>query len=327
MAETEDADEAFAEALERLVQHCRKRDPRIGQAVSVDATMSETNARLHKLGKNGELPKRIGKLPVAAAPRLPTQIVDDIRRAENSETPEAKKLRVSEYLDVTHQVASQVAGGFKVINLKSGAYLIRDPDAGVRAYIRNGKLLKWWVGYFLIQGVDHFTGLPLRAHGFAADENESTHYTTVVEKSIATLGRVPDYVTTDRAYYVKDCFEWSVVRGITLVSPYKAREQGRAEGAGDHALRPAWRSPLPRLRRGHRSGDVLRGGAQRSKRQAAPGAPLHLRRATGGGLRRHPGEELPGRPDAAAAGVAHAPRLLGGPHPPPGARAGTYRGA
>ena len=205
---------------------CRKRDRRIGQAVSVDATMSETNARLHKLGKDGELPKRIGKLSVAAAPRLPTQIVDDIRRAENSETPEAKKLRVSEYLDVTHQVASQVAGGFKVINLKSGAYLIRDPDAGVRAYIRNGKLLKWWVGYFLIQGVDHFTGLPLRAHGFAADENESTHYTTVVEKSIATLGRVPDYITTDRAYYVKDCFEWSVVRGITLVSPYKAVSKG-----------------------------------------------------------------------------------------------------
>ncbi len=53
-----------------------------------------------------------------------------------------------------------------------------------------------------VQGVDHFTGLPLRAHGFAADENESTHYTTVVEKAIATLGRVPDFVTTDKAYYV-----------------------------------------------------------------------------------------------------------------------------
>ena len=31
----------------------------------------------------------------------------------------------------------------------------------MRAFIRQGKLLKWWHGYLLTQGVDHFTGLPL----------------------------------------------------------------------------------------------------------------------------------------------------------------------
>lgn len=165
-----------------------------------------------------------GETTALSESRTPTQIVDDIRRAENSEAPDAKKLRVSEYTDVT----SKIAGDARLIQLKSGVYIGLDPDAGVRAYTRKGKLLKWWYGYFLVQGVDHFTGLPLAAHGFAADQNEHTHCSTVVEKTIATLGRVPDFVTTDKAYYVEECFKWSVTRGITLVAPYRAYSKGAA---------------------------------------------------------------------------------------------------
>src|SRR5689334_1257735 len=88
--ELEDAASAFADTLHRLVQHARKRDPRIGQAIAVDATMSESNARPHKLtDPTGALPKRIGKLPVMAAARMPTETVDEIRRASNAAPPDA----------------------------------------------------------------------------------------------------------------------------------------------------------------------------------------------------------------------------------------------
>jgi len=72
-----------------------------------------------------------------------------------------------------------------------------------------------------LQGADHFTGLPLEAHGFAADEQEFEHYATAVEMSIATTGHIPPFVTTDKGHSVRSNFEWSVERGITLVAPYR----------------------------------------------------------------------------------------------------------
>ena len=115
---------SFAEALQRLVKHVRKREPRIGHAICVDATMSESNARLHRLtNPDGKVPKRMGKLPVIAAERMPTELVDDIRRAANTAPPDAGLLQVDEYVDVTAETripAPLAATGS--IRLKSGDY-------------------------------------------------------------------------------------------------------------------------------------------------------------------------------------------------------------
>ena len=37
-----------------------------------------------------------------------------------------------------------------------------------------------------------------------------------------------EYEATDRAYHVLSCFEWSVLRGITLVPPYRSFGGGAA---------------------------------------------------------------------------------------------------
>jgi hypothetical protein len=152
---------------------------------------------------------------------MPTELVDDIRRAANAESPDAGPLQVSEYIDITTELERGTLGQHRIIRLKSGVYLSLDPDAGVRAYMRGTKLLKWWHGYLLVQAVDHFSGLPLAAHGFAADQNEHQHFPMVVEKAAATLGHTPFFVTTDKAYSIWAWFEWSVERGITLVAPYR----------------------------------------------------------------------------------------------------------
>jgi DDE family transposase len=212
----------FAEALRRLVQHARKREPRIGHAVAVDATMAESNARPHKLAtSDGSLPDRIGKLPLLASSRMPTETVNEIRRAANSAPPDAGPIQVGEYIDITPMIASDVRDQYRIFTLKSGTYISRDIQAGMCAYTRGGKLLKWWYGYLLTQGIDHFSGLPLEAHGFAADQTEFKHYETVVEKAIDTLGRTPFFVSADKGMSYTDCFEWSVERGMTLVAPYR----------------------------------------------------------------------------------------------------------
>jgi hypothetical protein len=38
---------------------------------------------------------------------------------------------------------------------------------------------------------------------------------------IATLGRVPHFISADKGMSYTDCFEWSVERGITLAAPYR----------------------------------------------------------------------------------------------------------
>jgi hypothetical protein len=220
IVEAETVKEAFAETLHRLVQYCRKREPRIGHAVAIDATMAESNARLHKV-TGSSVPTRIGELPLLASARMPTQTVDEIRRASNVEPPDVGPLEVGDYIDVTPDISIGVLGQKRVFQLKSGIYATRDPDAGVRAYIRGKRLLKWWHGYLLSQGIDHFSGLPLEAHGFRADINEHTQYPQVVEKAERTLGKTPYFVTTDKGMSIWSCFDWSVQRGITLVAPYR----------------------------------------------------------------------------------------------------------
>lgn len=219
--ELETISHVFADALHRLVQHARKHDPRIGQAVAVDATMAESNARPHKLADPTKLPKRIGKLPVIAAARMPTETVDDIRRASNAAPPDAGPLRVGEFVDVTPMVSTSRAGPFAIVQVKSGIYISRDPDAAFKAYTHDGKTIKWWHGYLLSQGIDHYTGLPLEGHGFAANRNEHTEFEPVVEKAIATLGHTPFFITADKGMSYRDCFEWCCERGITLVAPYR----------------------------------------------------------------------------------------------------------
>ncbi len=230
--EMEQVRHVFAEALHQLVQHCRKQERRIGHAIVVDGTMVETNARPHRLTNLGKDIGRLGKLPVIAAPRMATTAVDDFRRAVNEAAPDAGLLQVGELVDVTEQISRDMLGTYRIFtSLKGVPYISRDPDAGFRVYTRDGKTIKWWHGYLILQAADHFTGLPLEAHGFAADEQEFKHYPEAVEKAIATTGHTPAMVTGDKGLAMYETYDWSVERGITLVTPYRKPNQAAPDKA------------------------------------------------------------------------------------------------
>ena len=115
------------------------------------------------------------------------------------------------------------SGNYRIFTSSNGV-----PYASLRSGCRvqglqraTGKSIKWWHGYLMLQPADHFTGLPLEAHGFAADEHEYKHYVPAVTKAIATTGHVPSFVTADKGHSMREPFEWSCERGITLVAPYR----------------------------------------------------------------------------------------------------------
>ena len=242
--ELEEIATVFAETLHRLVQHARKREPRIGQAIVVDGTMVESNARPHRLASLTDPIRGLGKLPVLASQRMPTTGVDDIRRAVNAAALDSGSMRVGEWIDVTERVSRGALGNYRVLVTSNGVpYASLDPDAGFKVYSdASGQVIKWWHGYLILQAADHFTGLPLEAHGFAADEQEFHHYAPAVKKAVATTGHVPSLVTADKGHSTWANFEWSCEHGITLVAPYRPANGSaskRAEATVDfdeHAL-------------------------------------------------------------------------------------------
>jgi hypothetical protein len=234
LVELEEIDWAFAEALHRLVQHARKRDPRIGTAVAIDSTMVETNARPHILENGGKLPKKLTDLPALGSQRLPTVTADNLRRATVAEAPEAGAIQIGEYIDRTVEVTTTLAadGRYKIATTHSGKhYISRDPDAGFRVYQRGGRAIVWWFGYFVNQPIDDLTGLPLEAIGFSANEYEAYHYQEAVEKAEATTGACPFWVSTDKAYALWDCYAYSARRGITQVTPYRPPSRAASKRA------------------------------------------------------------------------------------------------
>ena len=225
LTELEEIEDLFADPLARLVQHVRKREPRIGAAVAIDPTMVASNARPHRLKNPGKLPKRISDLPLLASKRLPTDIADDIRRAIAEEAPGDGPFQVGDYVDRTHEITMQEAPpGFKgkiAVTHQGHVYAVLDKDGGFRVYQHGDRAITWWFGYYINQPVDHFSGLPLKAIGFPADDYEARHYPAALEAAETTTGLRPFYASTDMAYSTRDCFEHSARLGVTQVSPYR----------------------------------------------------------------------------------------------------------
>jgi hypothetical protein len=329
--ELEELNDAFAAALHRLVQHVRKKEQRIGHAVIVDATMVESNARPHKLvGSAADIGKlaatgklRMGKMPGIAAPRMATTAVDEFRRAVNAAPLDAGLLQVGELVDVTEAISRGDLGTYRIFNsLKGVPYISRDPDGGFRVYTADGKTIKWWHGYLMLQPADHFTGLPLEAHGFAADEQEFKPYPTAVEKAIATTGHIPPLVTVDKGHSWWENFLWSAERGMTLVAPYRKPNQNSPDRA--QATVDFDEHGVPFCRHCHVSGTDQLGFVLRpAKGNGQPEPILRVRCASPQTPEclKPQGGQLPPRSDAPPARVADASRVHRGADDAPELRA------
>lgn len=140
-----------------FIQRAIANDPRILDHVHVDSTEAETHAALvhdcrptakcmqHRRGRRGVVAKR------------PQRVTTDEERSQRhklAELPTEQELAIR-HEDGTWDDMEQLSDGR--VRLRSGAHWYRtlDPTAGVRAYTRDGKLIKFWFGFYVQQAISH----------------------------------------------------------------------------------------------------------------------------------------------------------------------------
>jgi len=196
---------------------------KVGHAVHVDGTEAETHSRLIHDCHGAELSscKRQQELPTRAtnadarverhrlAATVPTD--DNLLGAADEMAADERGLRV-------------LVGGCW--------YLLSDNEAGIRAYVRDGKVRKFWAGYYNAKAVDHYTGAVLAVHTTSASVQEHIAYPDLYRQLKHNLGVTPKAVVADRGYSVASLFELHTCDGVASVIPW--RPNWHSEGPADH---------------------------------------------------------------------------------------------
>ncbi len=227
----EERSEAFLDAAALVIQRCRAHDPRVMAHVHVDFTEDETHAALVHDCQPGESCKRdadAGNGTPSSPPRgsalrpqrAPTVQAREQREEWNEEDPDlseesAKKAEPEEIVDVSR-------GGRTVRRVRSGGcwYLTRDPKAGARAYISNGKVKRYWHGYYSGKMVCAFTSGVIPSVD-PANKQEYDLFPALMDRTCAMAGKAPQTVIGDRGFAVEKCFEYATRKGIAPVFPMR----------------------------------------------------------------------------------------------------------
>lgn len=245
-AELEPFEHVFRAAAAKLIQRAVKNSGGlVGRDVHIDGTEAESHARLiHICGPEHDCRRRgksansgtfekFGGTRVTA--NVPTDTVQELRHREHAkqdpESVDPEKLNVGEADDVERDHKGRL-----IVTLRGCRYLVCDPTAGVRAYVRkseNGVVVRrFWVGNYNIKGIDHYTGAPLACVVTSASVNEGKSYEPVMEQVQEHTGITPRSVVADRGYNQKSVFEYNTRRGISSVIAYK-RVRGITERADE----------------------------------------------------------------------------------------------
>lgn len=210
---------AFEEVARSLIQLAVKGSKgQVGRYLHVDATEAETHARLeHVCPPNSPCRSRYGGKAVRITPSVTTPLVR-ARRHEQAELPEPEQFH-DEIGD-----ADEIRYEKDKLRLKVGGclYDVLDPTAGVRAYTRDGRTKRFWLGFYNGKAIDHFTGAPVAVLITSASIQEHRSYPQLYEAATTNTGVQPAAVVGDRGYSISSVFEHNTSRGVASVMPWRA---------------------------------------------------------------------------------------------------------
>jgi hypothetical protein len=236
----EQHEDAFAECVARMVQHAvKKSDGLVGFDMHFDSTEAETNARLIHDCRPGDGCKQAfgwnknrytGKSARAVSAEETTGRVQAERHrltADEVSEDEAElmlgdpenKLEWNEETRTLRIKVGKLGCWFRVL----------DTEAGVRAYSKNGKATRFWLGYYNMKAIDHYTGAPVAVHVTSASIQEYHAYPELFAKATSATGKMPRAVVADRGFSVESIFRHNTEHGVASVIPYRKvpHEEGR----------------------------------------------------------------------------------------------------
>lgn len=210
----EDHPEAFRAVAAVLTQIAVEQSGgKVGHAVHVDGTEAETNSRLihdcygHELNCCKKHIKTPARATNADARYERHQMSEDVPTDD-------------ELLGAAEKLAADERG--LRVKVNGCWYVLSDAEAGVRAYTTSeGKLRKWWAGYYNLKAVDHYTGGVLAAHVTHASMQEHIGYLDLYAQIKQQIGATPRAIVADRGFSIDKIFEMHTRDGVASVIPWR----------------------------------------------------------------------------------------------------------
>lgn len=205
---------AFRTVASRLIQLAVEQSGgKVGHAVHVDGTESEAHSRLIHDCHGDELAE-CGKQTITP------------RRNTNADAREERhRLATMEPTDdAMLGAADELAADERGLRVKVGGcwYLLSDNEAGVRAYVTaQGKVKRFWTGYYNAKAIDHYTGGVLASFVTSASVQEHAAYSDLYGQLCEHMGQKPKAVVADRGYSVSAIFELHTRDGVASVIPWR----------------------------------------------------------------------------------------------------------
>ncbi|CAB4902820.1 unannotated protein [freshwater metagenome] len=220
----EEHEDVFRAIAARLIQLAvEKSGGKVGHAVHVDGTEAEAHSRLihdcqgdeiHSCKKQAKSPRR----------NTNADARDERHRLAKQVPFDANLNGAAEKLAADERGLRVLVGGCW--------YRLSDNEAGVRAYVTSdGKVKRFWAGYYCAKAVDHYTGGVLAVSVTSASIQEHVAYPELYAQVKQHLGQAPKAVVADRGYSVGSVFALHTRDGVASVIPWRKsrREQERKD--------------------------------------------------------------------------------------------------
>ena len=217
--ESDDCVEALEDAADELFALARSKNPRIGRDVYVDAVSTHSRGALHH-----DCPdKKVCRAKRRAAQRLKNASPEEVKEARKEEALKPPKVIDEERKNDPKPSAPLKGDKYKhYVWVGEHRYGTHDPDVGVRAYIKDGKVKKVWVGGLDVVATDGETGGTMRNLHAPANQQEYNLYEPLMQRVFKTLqGEMPEAVAGDRGYSVEKVFRSNTERGIASVFAFR----------------------------------------------------------------------------------------------------------
>jgi hypothetical protein len=238
LRELESVGDEFLNAAARIIQRCRMHDPRVMAHVHFDWTEDETHAALvHDCGPNDPCKRRSwskssrrrwGRNSALRAPRAATSVAREHREAWNEEEETEAEQHAR---DAGPESVQHVTKG-KRVKVGGCWYRTRDEEAGVRAYTSNGKVKRFWHGYYSGKAVCALTSGAIPSVD-SASIVECHLFPALYDRVKAMAGRRPDTAIGDKGISVSSCFEHATKNDTAPIFPWRAN--GANTQRHDHA--------------------------------------------------------------------------------------------
>jgi hypothetical protein len=229
LTELEDALPEIEDAIERMVRHFIRIEPRIGRHIHIDGTEAETQSRFfhdcqddddcawRREGETAaDVNKRVlGKTTTETAQRRRHQ--EDAGEVED----EAEEMPLGEptSIDNPQPYTNDATAPPRHASRKRPLYRVQtsrhiwsthDPDAGFRSYRKPNGTVEGWHGYYHSRAIDDFTGLTLCGLVTSSSRTEHSQYDEILRgiiRSINPPSKRPDLdndLTLTKALVGKD---------------------------------------------------------------------------------------------------------------------------